>query len=100
MFWKESFLNKRREEWLKSVERFQYLTDGVWKDAVITDKRVDGNALKITTTTTDDGTAAAITAVRILDRDGDVAGQMNENIEKKATQGVLTLWEFPLYEIE
>ena len=100
MFWKESFLKKRREEWLKSVERFQYLTDGTWKDAVITDKRVDGNALKITTTTTDDGAAATITAVRILDRDGDIAGQMNENIEKKATQGVLTLWEFPLYELE
>ena len=100
MFWKESFLKKRREEWLKSVERFQYLTDGTWKDAVITDKRVDGNALKITTVTNDDGDAATITAVRILDNDGDVAGQKTENIEKKATQGVLTLWEFPLYEIE
>lgn len=100
MFWTENFLAKRRAEWLQRVTKFQYLTNGEWKDAVITDKRVDGNALKITTVTNDDGDAATITAVRILDKDGDVAGQKTENIEKKATQGVLTLWEFPLYEIE
>ena len=48
MFWTEKFLAKRRAEWLQRVTKFQYLTNGVWKDAVITDKRVDGNALKIT----------------------------------------------------
>ena len=86
MFWKDEFLAKRRAEWLRSLDRFQYLTNGEWKDAVITEKKVEG--------------AANITGVRILDRDGVVAGQLTENIEKKATQGVLTLWEFPLYEIE
>lgn len=100
MFWKETFLAKRREEWLRSLDRFQYLTNGVWKDAVITEKTVVGNALKIKTVTNDDATAANITGVRVLDRDGDIAGQLTENIKKKSTQGVLTLWEFPLYEIE
>ena len=100
MFWKEVFLAKRRAEWLKHIAKIQYLTNGVWKDAIIVDKSVDGNVIKFTTTMSDDGTAAKITAVRILDKDGDVAGEMSENIEKKATQGVLTLWEFPLYEIE
>ena len=46
MFWTEKFLAKRRAEWLQRVTKFQYLTTGVWKDAVITDKRVDGNALR------------------------------------------------------
>ncbi len=100
MFWKNEFLAKRRAEWLRSLDRFQYLTNGEWKDAVITEKRVEGNAIKITTVTNDDASAANITGVRVLDRDGIVAGQLTENIEKKATQGVLTLWEFPLYEIE
>ena len=100
MFWKENFLAKRRAEWLKNIAKFQYLTNGVWKDAVISEKSVAGNVIKFTTTISDDGTASKITAVRILDRDGDVAGEMSENIEKKATQGLLTLWEFPLYEIE
>lgn len=100
MFWKEVFLAKRRAEWLQSLVKFQYLQNGEWKDAVITDKRIVGNALKITTVTNDDATAGSITGVRILDKDGDVSGQMDESIEKKATQGVLTLWEFPLYEIE
>lgn len=30
---------------------------------------------------------------------GDVAGQISESITKLDTQGVITLWEFPLYEI-
>lgn len=100
MFWKDKFLAKRREEWLNSIPKFQYLTNGEWKDADITSKSVDGNSIKLTTATTDDGKSATITGIRILDRDGDVAGQISENIKKSATQGVLTLWEFPLYEIE
>lgn len=99
MFWTETFLAKRRSEWLKSIVKFQYHSNGTWKDAVITEKTVDGNALKIKTTMADDGITETISAVRILDRDGDVAGQMGERIVKKATQGLLTLWEFPLYEV-
>jgi hypothetical protein len=38
--------------------------------------------------------------VRIVDTSGDVAGQLTENITKTATQGVITLWEFPIYEVE
>ncbi|MCC8110376.1 MAG: hypothetical protein LIO74_01700 [Ruminococcus sp.] len=54
--------------------------------------------LKILSQTTD-SKALTITSVRLIDTGGDVAGQITESITKLATQGVITLWEFPLYEI-
>ena len=98
-FWTNEFLNKMRNEWLRRLVKFQYRAGSTWYDTVITDKRIEGNALKITTATTD-AAALTITSVRVIDISGDVVGTRTENITKSATQGVLTLWEFPLYEIE
>ena len=50
--------------------------------------------------TTTDSADLTITSVRLLDTSGEVAGQISESIKKLATQGVITLWEFPLYEID
>lgn len=97
-FWKEGFMNKIRAEWLRRIYKFQYYADGQWYDAVITDKKVDGNTLRVTTSTTDSADLT-ITKVRLLDTAGEVAGEISENIKKSATQGVITVWEFPLYEI-
>lgn len=99
MFWNESFMNKMRSEWLRRINKVQYYADGNWYDAVITDKSISGNTLKITSVT-NDNLEINITAVRIIDSSGDVAGQLTENITKTATQGVITLWEFPIYEVE
>ena len=97
-FWTIAFLAKRREEWLRIIDKSQYSTGGSWRDALITSKTIDGDTLKIVTQTTDN-LALTITSVRLLDTDGEVAGQMSESITKLATQGVITLWEFPLYEV-
>jgi len=97
-FWKETFLTKIRKEWLRRIVKMQYYADGVWYDATITSKGVNGTAITLTTQTTDSA-ALNITKVRLLDVDGDVAGEITENIVKSATQGVVTLWEFPLYEV-
>lgn len=97
-FWKESFMDKMRAEWLRRIYKFQYYAGGKWYDAVITDKKIDGNTLYVTTTTTDSA-ALTITSVRLIDTAGEVAGEISESITKLATQGVITLWEFPLYEI-
>ena len=59
---------------------------------------VEGDTLKITSQTTD-SKALVVTSVRLIDTGGDVAGQISESITKLDTQGVITLWEFPLYEI-
>ena len=97
-FWTDTFLNKMRNEWLRRITKIQYYAGGTWYNAVITDKSISGDTLKITSTTTD-SSALVITSVRLIDTGGDVAGQISENITKLATQGVITLWEFPLYEI-
>ena len=97
-FWTNTFLNKMREEWLRRIYKVQYQAGNTWYDAVITDRRVVGNTVKITTTTNDNA-AMVIKAVRLIDTGGDVAGQRTENITKQASQGIVTVWEFPIYEL-
>lgn len=97
-FWTETFLNKMREDWLRRIVKIQYYAGGTWYDAQITSKTIEGDTLKILSQTTD-SRALTVTSVRLIDMGGDVAGQISENITKLATQGVITLWEFPLYEI-
>ena len=97
-FWTDTFMKKVRQDWLKRIVKIQYYAGGVWYDAQITSKTIDGDTLKILNQTTD-SKALTITSVRLIDTGGDVAGQLTENITKLATQGVITLWEFPLYEI-
>lgn len=97
-FWKETFLDKIRNNWLRRIAKIQYYAGGVWYDALITDKTIEGNTLKVVCQTQDSATLT-ITAVRLIDSDGEVAGQASENIVKNSTQGVISLWEFPLYEL-
>ena len=97
-FWKETFMHKMREEWLRRIYKFQYYANGTWYDAEITEKKISGNTLQVTTATTDSA-ALTITKIRLLDTSGEVAGEISESITKLSTQGVITLWEFPLYEI-
>lgn len=98
-FWTDTFMNKVRQDWLNRIVKIQYYAGGVWYDAQITEKTVVGDTLRIKSQTTD-SKALTITSVRLIDTGGDVAGQLSENIVKLATQGVITLWEFPLYEIQ
>lgn len=97
-FWTDTFMNKMRTEWLRRIAKIQYYAGGTWYNASITDKHITGNTLYVTSVTTDSGNNT-ITSVRLLDTGGDVAGQISERIQKTSTQGVITLWEFPLYEI-
>ena len=93
-----NFLNRTRQCWLKWLVKFQYKAGSTWYTAEITNKEISGDTLRITTMTTDD-LQLDITAVRVYDNNGDLVLEANENISKKATQGILTVWEFPLYEV-
>ncbi|MCD8216680.1 MAG: hypothetical protein LUD01_01310 [Clostridiales bacterium] len=97
-FWQSDFMDKMRTEWLRRIAKVQYYAGGTWYDAQITQKTISGNNLQIYTATTD-SEDLTITQVRLIDVSGDVAGLMSESIQKTADQGVITLWEFPLYEI-
>lgn len=97
-FWTDTFLGKMRQEWMRRIVKIQYQAGSTWYDAVIIEKKVVGNKVQITSTT-NDNTAMTIKAIRLIDTGGDVAGQLTENITKLASQGVISLWEFPVYEI-
>jgi len=94
----DAFLNRTRTRWMRWLTDFRYCLNGTWYTAEITDKEIDGDKLRITTMTTDE-VAGTVTAVRIYDNNGTLALSATENITKKATQGILTVWEFPLYEV-
>lgn len=99
-------MSKMSNEWLRRIAKIQYYAGGTWYDAKITDKYVTArtqnnvtvNTLYVRSQTTDN-LALTITKVRLIDTGGDVAGEISENITKTSSQGVITLWEFPLYEI-
>ncbi len=98
-FWTSTFLDKMRREWMRRIVKIQYQSNGgTWYDASITEKKIVGNKVQITCTTTD-SEAMTIKAVRIIDTSGDIAGQQTESITKLATQGIITVWEFPIYEV-
>jgi len=93
-----NFLNRTRTRWLRWLVKFQYKAGNTWYTAAITKKEIANNVLRITTMTTDDE-ALTVTAVRVYDDNGDLVLEASENITKKATQGILTVWEFPLTEV-
>lgn len=97
-FWSNDFMAKMRKDWMNHIAKVQYYAGGKWYDTAITGKTVSGNTICITTQTMDN-LALTITAVRLIDSDGQVAGSAPENITKLADQGVITKWEFPLYEV-
>lgn len=97
-FWTDDFMAKIRTMWLNKLKKVRYLAGSTWYEAQIVSKEISGNTLKVTTATAD-SVSATITKIQILDDEGEVAGQVTESITKSSTQGVITLWEFPVYEI-
>jgi len=87
-FWKDDFLAKRRQEWMRDISAVRYYAGSTWYEAQITEKSLSGDTLKINFVTTD-SLALTITKIRLLDRDGNVAGEAADSIAKSATQGML-----------
>lgn len=98
-FWADDFMTKRRKQWLDALVKFQYYSDGSWKDATVTKKEVTGNKIVIIVsfprTTTE---AETITGIRIIDVTGQQCGYSAANLQRRAGQGALTKFEFPIYE--
>ncbi len=98
-FWKESFLADRRQQWLRSIYKFQYQVGGAWYDARINSKTVSGNAvvfmvsLPIVPKTTH-----TITGLRLWDITGKVCAEQAVSVKRTSSQGVLARFEFPIYE--
>lgn len=81
--------------------KFQYLVNGSLVCADNHTKRVTGNKVEIIVSfpRTSSG-SQTIKAVRIIDVTGKQAGYQATEIVRAANQGVLTKFEFPIYEKE
>lgn len=98
-FYTDTFLNKRRQWWMKSIVKVQAFVGSSWYTGTIQKKALEGEKIVIHAVF-DDLTALActITSLRVIDIDGETAAQKSENITKAAGQGVLIKLELPIIE--
>ena len=73
---------------MRDISAVQYYAGTTWYNARIEEISLSGDTLKIDFVTTD-SLALTITKIRLLDRDGNVAGEASDSIAKSATQGML-----------
>lgn len=99
-FWKESYLQKRRNEWLRSISYAEYVLNGSTYRGDIQQKKIVGDTIEVYVVIDQSvqGTNT-ISLIRLYDIDGEVAGERTESIIKSSTQGVLVKFEFPLKEV-
>ena len=98
-FFRESFLNNRREELMRSVDRFQYqLQDGVWRDGTINSKTIHGTDVVILVNVPSSGRDDTIKGVRVYDRNGELAGQQAIELKRTSLNTALLRFTFPLVE--
>lgn len=101
MFFTEDFLNARRRDLLRSVQRFQYQLDGGgWQDGEINSKEVTGNAVTVFVDVPSSGRADTITGVRVYDNNDRLAAQQTVNVKRTSVNAALLRFVFPLTEAQ
>lgn len=99
VFFTQSFLNARRTELLNSVVRFQYqLNNSSWRDGTINSKEINGTDVVVFVNAPSSGTADVITAVRVYDNNGNLAGQQTVSLSRTSLNSALLRFTFPLIE--
>ena len=100
-FFKESFLNARRAELLRSVCRFQYqLNGGTWKNGEINSKQILGTSVVVFVNVPSSGGADTITGVRVYDNNDNLAGEQAISLQRSRANTALLRFTFPLIEAE
>lgn len=98
-FFTEDFLNARRADLLRSVQRFQYqINGGSWWDGEINSKSVVGNAVMVFVNVPSSGAADTITGVRVYDNNDKLAGQQAVSVKRTSVNAALLRFVFPLTE--
>lgn len=99
-YFAEKFLERRRQQWLRSIDTVEVQVDGKWIPGVMNKKEIDGNDLKILATFPAlDETACTITASRLVDVNGSEAAYQQRKIQKNSGQGTMVQLTIPLYEV-
>ena len=101
-FFTDKFLNDRREELLRSVDRFQYqLNGGAWQTGTVNSKEIIGTNVVVFVNVPNFGQADTITGVRVYDINGALAGQQTDVCKADPSLNVALLrFTFPLIETE
>lgn len=100
-FYTDNFLKKRRQWWMKNIDKVQAFVGSSWYTGAIQKKELQGDIIVIHAVFAElTDTAGTITSLRIIDIDGEVAAQKSESITKAAGQGVLIKIELPITEKE
>ena len=100
-FWSVDFMNDRRKQFLNALVKFQFRVSGAWYDATVNSKRINGNTVEVIVSFPRTASGKqTITGVRVIDVTGKQCGFQEVNIVRAANQGVLTKFEFPIYEKE
>lgn len=98
-FWKETYLNDRRSEILRSIKRVQYQTNNsAWHDGEINSKSITGSDVVIFVNAPGFGVADTITGVRVYDINDRLAGEQRISLQRKSINAALLRFTFPLVE--
>ena len=98
-FFSNTFLNKRRNELLNSIVKFQYQTNNsTWRNGTINSKELNGTDVIVYVNCPSSGAADTITAVRVYDVEGDLAGQQSISLVRTNLNSALLRFTFPLIE--
>lgn len=97
-FFTDTFLQNRRSELLRAVNRFQYRVNGAWQDGEINSKEIQGNNVIVFVNAPSSGEADVITGVRVYDLNEALAGQQDISLTRKDVNSGLLKFTFPLIE--
>ena len=98
-FFTESFLNARRQELLQAVDSFKYqLNNTTWYQGTINSKEISGTDVVVFAAVPSSGASDVVTAVRIYDQYGNLAGSQNIHLERTSPNVAVTRFTFPLVE--
>ena len=99
-YFNDTFMNNRRQEWLRSIHAIEAQVDDTWYRGEINQKKIEGDTLVIMATFPAlDSEALTITASRLIDLSGEVAAYQQRTISKLSGQGTMIKVTIPIYEV-
>ena len=98
-FFSDSFMARRRQQWLRSILRLEVRTNGTWYEGDIQKKEVQGDTLVLNVVfSAVDNMSCTIDRSRIFDVYGEVIHEQVEAIKKAKGQGTMIQIKVPIKE--
>lgn len=98
-FFSDSFMARRRQQWLRSILRLEVRTNGTWYEGDIQKKEVQGDTLVLNVVfSAVDNMSSTIDRSRIFDVYGEVIHEQVEAIKKAKGQGTMIQIKVPIKE--